>query len=174
MCVTQRLGAPCTRSAEETQQLLHAPVMRQAKLQLGGSDYAGRLVAAALLQQQPQVALAMVGAQRMPSMLPRTGAEWQPLLRSFNGAAPAAGRDLEGVDALAKYAGWLTLPAGERAKRYVAAYSNIGTDRMWTANAWAPLSAKQQRRVAAYREANPIPGLRTVQVLMHLASRDEA
>lgn len=104
-------------------------------------------------------------------MMPHSPEEWRALHGTLAEAGPTSGCSLEGVDMLAKYAGWMTKPPAERAQRYLAAYAPIGADAMWRAE-WGRLAPETSERIKQYRKVNPRPSLATMQVLAHMAGSD--
>jgi hypothetical protein len=175
--ISARLGPVRTRSVSESTALFAHPLLSltRSQTQIGASRAASVLICASVYKQQPELArnlCALRGNSMLPA-LPRSTSEWYSALKLLDGAVAPHRANLEGVDKLARYAGWANAPADERAKRYVTVYCGADIDRLWTANGWSPPTDAQRARITQFKRVNPQPSSRTAQVLMHLAGTDE-
>lgn len=170
--IAARMGPVRTRNAAQTNALFAHPLLSVASAQAGAARAASALICAGINKQQPSVAQSLCGGTVLSS-LPRNTSDWYSTLKLLDGAVARRGANLEGVDKLARYAGWANAPVDERAKRYVAAYCGADIDELWSANGWKPLSDVERARINRYKSVNPQPSAQTTQVLMHLAGTDE-
>jgi hypothetical protein len=173
-CLTARLGSRVERSAEETARLrTNSPVFAMAATQVGTKNAArGALIGSLIGAAHPEHAKALIGAERVPTRVASTATEWVGVMSVLDHAKVNSAAKLDAIDDLARAARWANVSPNERAKRYVAAYSGCSFSDIAAHSGWGDVSRAQRAAIDGFKKQAPAPGLRSMQILAHMAGSD--